>query len=290
MLMQQLPVVEMLINKMIKCAESHNLNIYRIAFADKSGIREKTLHPANACTNSYSVAKAFTVTAIGMLCDQNKLRVSDMVYDLFQSDFPKKFDSRWKSVTIEHLLTHKVGFMRGFLDIDKETISKYASNDFLQIVLSKPLIFTPGKHYQYSDAASYLLSRIVTKISGENLDDFLRPTLFDKLGFQEMAWSCCPFGYPMGATGLYIRTSDMVKLGYVYANNGTYHGQRVISENWVQQVLSQGYEFHPCNDNGWYAKGGMYGQMLCFSTHKQEAYAWHAYESKNNVKVLLRLL
>jgi len=49
----------------------------------------------------------------------------------------------------------------------------------------------------------------------------------------------------MGATGLYIRTADMVKLGWVYA------------------------------------KGGMFGQLLCFSVKHREAYAWHAYEKRN---------
>lgn len=270
----------MIIEKIAHKAKLEGLNIYSIASIDASGKHEYILNPADACTNSYSVAKAFTVTAIGMLWDQNKIRVEDNVYKLFENDFPKHFDSRWESVTIEHLLTHKVGFGRGFLDIDVENIADYPSNDFLQVVLSEPLPLLPGSFYQYTDAAFYLLSRIVTKVTQEKLVDFLRPILFGKLGFQELAWSCCPYGFTMGATGLYIRTSDMVKLGWVYANGGKYNDQHIISQEWVNLVLEKQYEFTKRDDNGTYAKGGMLGQMLCFSITRKEALAWHAYEKK----------
>lgn len=270
----------MIIDKIADKAKLEGLNIYTIASIDESGKYERRINPSNSCTNSYSIAKAFTVTAIGMLWDQNRLCVDDKVYDLFKYDFPEHFDPSWKLVTIEHLMTHKAGFGRGFLDIDVENIADYPSSDFLQVVLSEPLPYIPGSYYQYTDAAFYLLSRIVTKISGEKLDDFLRPILFGKLGFQELAWSCCPDGYSMGATGLYIRTSDMVKLGWLYANGGNFNGQRIISEEWVNQVLERQYEFTKRNDNGTYTKGGMYGQMLCFSIQHHEAYAWHAYEEK----------
>ncbi len=270
----------MITDRIADRARSEGLHIYTIASMDDTGIYERRLNPSNSCTNSYSAAKAFTVTAIGMLRDRHLLCEEDKVYDLFERDFPENFDPGWKRVTIEHLMTHKAGFGRGFLDIDVENTADYPSDDFLQIVLSEPLPYAPGSHYQYTDAAFYLLSRIVTKISGEKLVDFLRPVLFGKLGFRELAWSCCPHGYTMGATGLYIRTSDMVKLGRVYACGGSFGGQRIVSEEWVSRVLERGYEFTERNHNGIYAKGGMYGQMLCFSVRNHEAYAWHACEEK----------
>ena len=270
----------MIIDKIAEMAKAEDLNIYTIASIDENGHNQLRIHPANATNNSYSVAKAFTVTAIGMLWDKKLLNVDDKVFDLFEADFPESYDPNWKSVTLEHLMTHKAGFGRGFLDIDVEKIADYPSSDFLQVVLSEPLPYTPGTHYQYTDAAFYLLSRVVTKITGEKLVDFMLPMLYEKLEFQELSWSCCPNGYSMGATGLYIRTADMVKLGWVYANGGTYNGKHIVSEEWVSKVLERGYEFTKRDDNGTYAKGGMFGQMLCFSVPRRAAYAWHAYEKK----------
>ena len=53
----------------------------------------------------------------------------------------------------------------------------------------------------------------------------------------------CPKGYSIGATGLYLRTEDMVKLGILYLNKGMWKETRVLSEEWVDMVISNEYEF-----------------------------------------------
>lgn len=277
-----------MINELAEKAKEYGLNIYSIAVMDGDGIRTVQLQPANRCNNSYSVAKAFTMTAIGMLWDKKALRVEDKIYDIFSGEFPDGFDPEWKNVTVDHLLRHRAGFDCGFLDIDVEDISEYKTDDFLDIVLSHPLPRPAGSHYAYSDAAFYLLSRVVSKLSGQSLTDFMRPVLFGALGYQELAWSTCPRGYSMGATGLYISSADMAKLGYVYANDGEYNGKTVVSGDWVKLSLENGYEFGRYKDTGVYAKGGMNGQMLCFSVNKHAACAWHGYEPEKDAGVLLK--
>ena len=277
-----------MISKLVSAIKENNLNIYSIAIRDGGGIQTAQLLPANRCNNSYSVAKAFTMTAIGMLYDMKKLDINDKVFDILRDEFKDKYDKNWESVTLDNVLKHKVGFDSGFLDIDVEDITGYKTDDFLHIVLSRPLPFPPGERFVYSDAAYYLLSRIVTKISGKKLDSFLRSALFGTLGFKELAWSRCPHGYPMGATGLYISSADMAKLGYVYANGGQYNGKTVVSEEWVALALNRGYEFGQYKDTGVYAKGGMNGQMLCFSVNNHTSCAWHGYEPHKDVSVILK--
>ena len=276
-----------MLNRIVKAVADHNLNLYSIAVMDGEGLRECRFRRADLCTNSYSVAKVFTMTAIGMLWDAGKLRVGDRVVDIFRDELPVGMDERWGEATVEHLLTHRAGLPQGYLDIDVDDLTQYPTDDFLHYVLSTPLQQTPGEKFVYSDAAFYLLSRIVTKITGERLDDFLRPTLFGTMGFRELAWSVCPRGYCMGATGLYIRTADMVKLGYAYANDGCYGGKRVVSFDWVKLALERKYELSPYGNSGIYTKGGMYGQMLCFSPEHRVAFGWHGYETANDVRIVL---
>ena len=266
------------------------LNIYAIAMMDDRGIQTRSPRSGDACTNSYSVAKFFTMTAIGMLWDPGKLRVEDKVVDIFREELPEGQDPKWQDVTVEHVLKHTVGFGEGFLDIDVERISDYPTDDFLQIVLARPLTYQPGEKKVYSDAAYYLLSRIVTKCSGKHLDELLRPVLFDVLGFQEVAWSKCPRGFCMGATGLYVRTPDMVKMGYVYACGGKYQGKTVVSEAWVRQAVDRTYCMEQYGDSGIYSKGGMYGQMLLFSPQRRFACAWQGYEPRKSTKILFKEL
>ena len=110
-------------------------------------------------------------------------------------------------------------------------------------MLSHPLAYLPGTLYYYTDAAYYLLSRLVSLIAGENVDSLLLHRIHRAMRFRELAWSRCPHEYPIGATGLYISAEDMVKLGALYLNGGVYEGKRLLSEEWVRKVIASEYEF-----------------------------------------------
>ena len=260
-------------------ARNAGLNIHFIAEADRKGrIRLEENIAANPCCNCYSVAKAFTVTAVGMLYDQGLLDPDTKVAQLLS--IPENADEKWQRVTIHHLLGHTAGFgTAGLLDIDCDDASTYGTTDYLSLLFSAKLTDEPGEKYRYTDAAYYLLSRIVAQVSGQDPAGLLRPVLMGSMGFKEFAWSVCPQGYAMGATGLYLRTEDMVKLGVLYLNRGMWDGQRILSKEWVRLVLERGYEFTD-HGNGWFGKGGMRGQMLAFHMEKGLAVAWHSYERR----------
>ena len=254
-------------------------NTYFICVGDKEyNIKKEVIVPSNPTCNCYSVAKAFTVLAIGLLYDKGLIKLDALITDILKKYLPEEIDEKWFKVTVHDVLTQKVGFGSGLLDIDCDDASLYETNDYLYIVLNTKLKYEPGTVYQYTDAAFYLLSRVVYEVSGIELCDLLRPILMEKMKFKELAWSKCPFGYSMGATGLYLRTEDMVKLGILYINNGIWRGERIISEEWINLVITNRYEFTHIND-GWYAKGGMRGQLLMFNRDKGKAIACHAYES-----------
>ena len=255
------------------------LNVYFISQADKNyNIEKETVVPANPCCNCYSVAKAFTVTAIGMLYDKKLLTPDSLLTDILSKHLPNNIDPKWHKVTLHHLMLHKAGFGCGMLDIDCEDASLYPTTDYLKIVLSTELKYEPGTVYQYTDAAFYLLSRVVFELTNTDLSDVLRPALMDTMRFKEYSWSVCPMGYSIGATGLYLRTEDVAKLGILYINGGNWKGTQIISKEWVDLVLKNGYEFSAVR-GGWYGKGGMCGQLLMFNPEKGKVVAFHSYES-----------
>jgi len=263
------------------------LNIYFVSTADKNyNIETEQIVPANPCCNGYSVAKAFTVTAIGILYDKKLLTPDTLLTDVLSNYIPKDIDPKWHKVTLHHLMLHKVGFGCGMLDIDCEDASLYPTPDYLQLVLKTKLKYEPGTIHQYTDAAYYLLSRVIFELTKTNLSDLLRPILMEVMRFKEYSWSVCPKGFTIGATGLYLRTEDMVKLGILYLNKGMWKGTRVISEEWVNMVISNEYEFSSLG-NGWYGKGGMRGQLLMFNLEKEKAIACHSYESIIPYKILM---
>lgn len=261
-----------------------NLNLYDFALYTPEGLSACHMQPCSNCSNSYSVAKLFVVTALGLLWDEGKIRMDDPIGMYF--DIPEDADPRWKTATVEHAATHRLGFGEGFLDIDTEDAAQYPTEDYLSMVFAHPLAFDPGTESTYSDAAYYLLSRLVSIVAGEPLDVFLNRRLLRPLAFREAAWSRCPQDYPIGATGLYIGAGDMVKLAALYLQGGVWQGKRILSGDWVRMALEREYELHPFGETCLTGKGGMYGQAAVFSKEKRFAAAWHAHEDGENMKRL----
>lgn len=274
-----------LLARLVEMAQNGRGTYYKISLVENGVSQTAEITPANGAQNSYSIAKVFTVTAIGMLVDGNLLRTDEKVCDILRDQLPPSIDPAWETMTVHHLLTHSAGFAGGYLDIDARNHVSIAGEDYLGYLLRTKLEYAPGAESRYSDAAYYLLSRIFTAKSGEKMDDYLLRRLFYPLGFREMAWSKCPKGYPMGATGLYVYTEDLAKLGELYLNRGRYGGGQLLSQEWVETVLREGYEF-AVTAGGGYGKGGMYGQMLIFYPDQNRVVAYHSYNGDDLVSYL----
>ena len=165
------------------------------------------------CQNTYSIAKTFTMAAIGLLYDKGLVKPQDRICRFLGDEMPEETDKRWLDSTVEMALTHSLGLPGGFLDIDAQDPLKF-TDDYLSYLFTYPLEYEPGTQSRYSDGAYYLLARIAEKLSGLPLEDFLRKEMLNGMQFREVAWSHCPQGHAMGATGLYINSSDCVKLGH----------------------------------------------------------------------------
>ncbi len=237
----------------------------------------------NRCQDTYSVSKTFAMTALGLLWDRGELSLGEKAVDILRDEIPERgVDERWKTVTVEMLLRHRAGLPGGFLDIDVTPVSEFG-RDFLAYTLTYPLAYTPGEEERYSDGAYYLVSRIAEKKSGKKLDDFLWEELLWKLGFQEAAWSRCPMGHPMGATGLYISAEDMVKLGFLYANGGLWRGERLLSKEWIGLAFEKQMGLDRDETGRMYYKGGMYGQKLVILPEEKRAAAIQAYGADTGI-------
>ena len=240
------------------------------------------LHPASPCQDSYSVAKAFVVTAVGLLYDRKMLDLDERFVDIFAEEVPENMDPRWGKATLHNALTHRLGLPGNFLDIDVFSVYDYGPY-LLKACFKQPLQAEPGTVFCYTDAAFYLLARVVEKKIGEALDTFLWRELFYKLRVREVAWSRCPMGHVLGATGLYIRTEDMAKLGQLYLQDGCWNGKQIVSKEWCDLVRERGYELKPVAEGcSVYGKGGMCGQNLLILPESNRVVAWHAFDNRCN--------
>ena len=98
--------------------------------------------------------------------------------------------------------------------------SSGATDNWPRTFLSLPVENQPGTWFVYNTAATYMLSAIITKLTGESLLDYLRPRLFDPLGIEDATWETDPHGINLGGTGLHIKTEDIARFGQMYLQRG----------------------------------------------------------------------
>lgn len=182
----------------------------------------------------YSVSKAFTSTAIGFLVSDGKLTVSDKILDYFP-EYREIAAPGTETLTVRHLLCMATGQITKsevhVVNRQWETI-----NDPLEKFFATPCTLPPGTEFHYDGAASYALSRLVTKISGQQLDQFLQERLLNKLGIRPPFFERCSKGYCLGYSGMMVSIEEMAALGQFYLQKGNWKGEQLLPESWIKEA------------------------------------------------------
>ena len=249
---------------------------------------KRVLIKNNPAQDVYSIAKSITATAVGILLERKILSLDDIVTDILGEDTPENTHPYWYETKLSHVLKLQMGLPGGFLDIDAYDAREWG-DDYLKYMLSYPLTAKPGVEVHYNDGAYYLLSVLIEKKIGMTLDAFLWKELFYPLGFREVAWSRCPKGHTIGATGLYIRVEDMVKYGALYLNGGSWKGKRILSKEWVKYSLENKITFRPNGVGKSYSKGGMREQLIVVVPEEKRVVAWQSMRPEDDVQGFIRI-
>lgn len=193
---------------------------------------------------THSMCKIITGMAIGMLIEEEKLKLDENIYDIFP-DHINAFSKIFRPViTVENLLTMTSG-----VTFNESGI--VSGNDWLGSFLNASVNGKPGTEFQYNSLNTYVLSAIVTKRTGETLTEYLTPRLFGPLGITKYYWETCPKGITKGGWGLFLCAEDMAKLGQLYLQRGKWNGQQLVSEYWIEISTAR----HLKTQNGTYGYG-----------------------------------
>lgn len=229
---------------------------------------------SNNANNGHSTTKLFIDSCVGILSDRGMLDVHAPVTSFFtKEELPAGIDPKWDCVTVHDTMRHRMGLDFIPYGVDEDRDIEKIGDDFLGYVFSLELKYKPDEYYRYSDAAYYLLSRIISAASGEKCQDFMFENLLKPLGFRQWATAVCPRGYMIGGGGFFSRADDMAKLPYVYANGGMYDGKRILSEEWTRLAVENRYALDEHGSTGAYYKTGAMGQGVIFKNGA--SFAWH---------------
>jgi CubicO group peptidase (beta-lactamase class C family) len=219
----------------------------------------------------YSLSKSFTSTAVGLAIAEGKLGLGDPVLKFFPDEAPAFPSANLKLMRVRDLLR----MVTGQRDEDLRTFPFGSKEDLVRVFLELPVPDKPGTHFVYNTAATYMLSAIVQKVTGQTVRDYLQPRLFEPLGFSDPTWDKSAQGISLGGFGLSLRTEDIARFGQLYLQKGQWRGRQLVPAAWVEAATSlqtangsdpdsdwdqgYGYQFWRCT-HGFYRGDGAFGQ------------------------------
>ncbi|WP_317898404.1 serine hydrolase domain-containing protein [Aurantibacillus circumpalustris] len=189
-------------------------------------------------------------------------------------------DSLKRKITLSDLITMQTGYL---WDDNSPLSSRVfnSSSDPVRSTLDLPFEDFPGTKFKYCTPASHVIAVIVSKSVKGNLKEFADSALFKPIGVTISSWSSDPLGRTMGGTELSMKSSDMIKFGLLYLNEGNVNGKQIISKSWINESTSEqvvlnewdvlpganGYGYYwwrrKTNGHQAFVASGYGGQLIC---------------------------
>src|SRR6188508_2407642 len=145
----------------------------------------------------YSLSKSFTSTAVGLAIAEGKLSLDDQVLKFFPDEAPAEPSANLRAMRVRDLLRMNTGHVTEpqlFGQVD----SSMRSATWVKRFLAHPVTYKPGTHFLYNSPATYMLSAIVQKVTGQTVLDYLQPRLFAPLGIERPTWVTSSEGIDAG--------------------------------------------------------------------------------------------
>jgi len=180
----------------------------------------------------HSATKSWTATAVGLLVDDGRLKLEDKVVSFFPELCPVEVSANLAAMTVEDLLTMRTGHHRGISGGAWRNLQTSWAEAFLQEPVDEP----PGKSFIYSSASSFMLSAIVTRVTGQTMHALLQERVLDRLGLDKLEWDLAPGGFNSGGNGLSCTTEDSLKFGVLHLNKGLWEGRQLLSPEWIAKA------------------------------------------------------
>ena len=196
-------------------------------------------YSADTMSNSYSMAKSFVGTLIGVAIKEGKIKSVDQKVCTFLPNFCEGRDAE---LTIKDLLTMSSGlnWTENYYNPIGQTAQAYYSSDVKGLMMGLKVVEPPGKVFKYHSSCSQLLAFIVEEATDKTISEYASEKLWKPIGAKHPAlWNidkkdgdekafCC----------INSNARDFARLGKLYMHNGNWNGLQIIDSSYVKTATS----------------------------------------------------
>lgn len=205
-------------------------------------------------TNSFSMAKSIVVSALGKAIDLGMIQSLDAKVIDFLPEIQGEFANE---VTVGDLASMASGqhWDENYYGPTSVTTQAYFKKDLRKLMLSLPFDKKPGQEFIYQSGDTQLLAMVLEKATKMHLADFVSKYFWQPMGMEHDAiWQIdhTDDGIEKAYCCIASNARDFAKFGKLYLQNGTWNGQQILSEKFVQQAIHPRFENSPQYGYGWW--------------------------------------
>lgn len=213
----------------------------------------------------YSLTKTFTAVAVGLAVADGLLTLDDRVVDVLPDHVPADVPEQARRLTVHHLLTMTTGRRADSLDEAWALEPRDLVRGFLRV----PFDDAEGTRHAYDNATTFVLARIVERVTGRGLPELLDERLFAPMGVEHAEWDRVAGGAVYGFHGLHLTTEAVAAFGELLLRGGRWGDRQLVPREWVELATRHHVDTVPYKDDAShdtdFARG--YGYQVWRSRH-----------------------
>lgn len=241
--------------KDLEKVNSDNNYIKSILIKDNNNLYEKYFTDKNESINIRSQSKTILALICGIVLDKVSKDINEFItedeyiYPIVKNKI--KIDSneqiqKLKKIKIKHLLTQTSGLYN--FDISVRKLDKTYKNDLLSYLLSQDFIYEPEAMFYYTNANYEILAIVLQELLEEDLYKFSCDYFFNKLDIDNPFWEKNN-SYITGSSNLYLKADELLKIGELFLNKGSYKINEVVPKLWMKKILNTSVNTGMSNGN-----------------------------------------
>jgi CubicO group peptidase (beta-lactamase class C family) len=212
----------------------------------------------------YSLTKSFTAVAVGLAIADGLLALDDRVVDVLPDRVPAGVSEQGRRLTVHHLLSMTTGHRTDSL----AEAWQLEPGDLVKGFLRVPFPEAEGTRHAYDNPTTYILARMVERVTGRGVPELLDDRLFEPMGIDHAEWDRVASGATFGFHGLHLTTEAVAAFGELLLRGGRWGDRQLVPDEWVRLATRRHIETLPFEDGSGdadYLRG--YGYQFWMSRH-----------------------
>ncbi|MGW6498586.1 serine hydrolase domain-containing protein [Nonomuraea angiospora] len=192
----------------------------------------------------YSLTKSFTSVAVGLAIADGLLSLDDRVVDVLPDHVPADISEQGRRLTVHHLLSMTAGHRTDSL----AEAWQLEPNDLVKGFLRVPFPEAEGTWHTYDNATTFILARMVERVTDRGLPELLDERLFKPMGVDHAEWDRVASGAAFGFHGLHLTTEAVAAFGELLLRGGLWGDRRLVPREWVELATRRHIDTLPFED------------------------------------------